>query len=190
MMPLTVGRLRVPVPRDCQNANWSGYDMSHMRLAHVCFEGADLRDVDLTGTTLHACNLRGVDLRGADLTGAVFLGVSLVHADVRGVDLHQTTIRNTMIFAVCCDAGTQWPDGVVPGACMHRPVFEAEQEKERIRADIETLASGHPPMSLIRFRQRWLELDVEELRQYRDILASIPRTWLKRTDRRRYDDRI
>lgn len=57
------------------------------RLHQEQLDGADLREVDLSRTTLERVSLKGADLRGARLCGATLVDVDLTNAKLDGADL-------------------------------------------------------------------------------------------------------
>lgn len=77
------------------------------------FSEANLQGASLRGTHLTACRLRGADLRGTDLRGAS-LQKQNTGDDSGGCDLTAALLAGANMPDLRYDSGTYWPEGFDP----------------------------------------------------------------------------
>ena len=79
---------------DFEGADLRDADLSGLNLSNADLSNADLREVDLSGADMRSADLRDANLRSADLRGADLSSANLREAELRGVDLREVDLSN------------------------------------------------------------------------------------------------
>lgn len=88
-------RNRVPSFKnmDLTGTNFNGADLREVVLSGADLSASDLMGAELTGTILLYADLSKVNLSGANLTGANLNGADLTYADLSGACLHNSNLH-------------------------------------------------------------------------------------------------
>lgn len=116
-LPVPFGLFQLKRLHECELApdeDHSGEDLSHCDLDDVSISKMDLREADLTGSSLR--RVRGFDtsLAGAVLFKADMREADLTAADLRDADLRRADLRGAKVSGVRCEGArlerTRLPD--------------------------------------------------------------------------------
>lgn len=95
----------------CLWCDLSGADLRNVNLSGTDLSGANLTGANMSGAVLIQSDLSGADLTGALVSGADFSGSRLAGAELDQVDLSKAKLAGAVIESAYCDWATRFPEG-------------------------------------------------------------------------------